>query len=226
MYHSSIWVWGVIFVKFNMHNISNKSTAFTGQTMPTCMHNMPCNMHAQYAIMMYAHTTCECVLAVCQCAYTKCQHAICMCNIPLCMHSMHACKCMHNIQHTQPKDQSSWISSQGNFPPSRDFGKDFEVAEKPSLLGDKSNDRRENRILSTPTKLWWVHWCLHVPFAHIYIPPIHWLFVHDGILCMHVGMLSIHAIYCAYMMACAWTLAFCACMLAWYVQWLTTTAFV
>ena len=35
------------------------------------------------------------------------------------------------IQHAQPKDQSSWISPQGDFPPLYAFGEDFEVANLP-----------------------------------------------------------------------------------------------
>ena len=42
---SSYLLWGVICVKFNMHNISNMSIAFIELTMPTCMHNMSMFMH-------------------------------------------------------------------------------------------------------------------------------------------------------------------------------------
>ena len=35
------------------------------------------------------------------------------------------------IQHAQPKDQSSWISPQGDFPPLHAFGEDFEVVNLP-----------------------------------------------------------------------------------------------
>ena len=34
------------------------------------------------------------------------------------------------IQHAQPKDQSSWISPQGDFPPLYAFGEDSEVASQ------------------------------------------------------------------------------------------------
>ena len=38
-------IWGVICVKFNMHNISNMPIAFIELTMLTCMHNMSMFMH-------------------------------------------------------------------------------------------------------------------------------------------------------------------------------------
>ena len=95
-------VYGVICVKFNMHNISNMSVAFIEQTMPTCMHNMPMfmhnmpsckhnmpscmhnmhlqytNMHAQYNIMQAQHTikhVCTKINPNMTYAHTTCQHA-------------------------------------------------------------------------------------------------------------------------------------------------------
>ena len=57
-------------------------------------------MHMQYATMQYATMQYPCATLVCI------------------------------IQHAQPKDQSSWISRQGDFPPLYAFGEDFEVASQ------------------------------------------------------------------------------------------------
>ena len=120
---------GVVCFKFNMHNISNVSKAFIEQTMPPCMHNMPTfmsyiNMHLQYPIMhaqyiiiiQAQHTNMHT-------QYTNSRYVCATCRYA-CMHNMHA-----SSSHC-PKDQSEWMSPQGDFPPSHAFEKDFEVAEK------------------------------------------------------------------------------------------------
>ena len=64
------------------------------------MHAQHATMHMQYATMQYATMQYPCATLVCI------------------------------IQHAQTKDQSSWISPQGDFPPLCAFGEDFEVASQ------------------------------------------------------------------------------------------------
>ena len=77
----------------NMHNISNMSIAFIGQTMPTCMHKIPTFMHshaninmpsckAQY-IIMHAHVLYHAVSQTCMHNISSCKH-----NMLTCMHNM------------------------------------------------------------------------------------------------------------------------------------------
>ena len=69
-----------------------------------------------------------------------CTHNILTCNDMHMQHAvMHACaKFMHTTAQPPPSQvQRSGMSPQGNFPTSCGFGKDFEVAQKPSLLRNK-----------------------------------------------------------------------------------------
>ena len=76
------FLWGVIRVKFNMHNISNMSIAFIQLTMPTCMHNMSMFMHNMSMFMhnmpMFMHNM-----------------PMFMHNMPMLMHNMSVF--MHNM---------------------------------------------------------------------------------------------------------------------------------
>ena len=77
------------------------------------MHNMPTYMHNK--------PTC---------------HAICTHNLQMCTYTMPTCihnTCIHNIDmHVQHAVMHACVN-----PPSCTFGKDFELAEKPRMLGNK-----------------------------------------------------------------------------------------
>ena len=80
------------------------------------MHAQHAVMHAQHAIMQAQHANIHAQHAIMQAQHDMhTQHANCTCSMPTCIHNMltrqYACTtCMCNNQHTQPKNQSSWIS--------------------------------------------------------------------------------------------------------------------
>ena len=72
------------------------------------------------------------VASVWQHAYTIYQHAICTCNMPSCRHN-----CMMKCMHTTATWHSPTSTSTRGFSCITPWGKDFEVAEKPSSLENK-----------------------------------------------------------------------------------------
>ena len=102
---------GVNYVKYNVHNISNKFITFFGSNLPSCMHNMPscmhnlpsCSMnaryaiiHAQYAIMHAQYAIIHAQLATCS---MLCHHACPICHHPCttCHHTYITCLQLHAL---------------------------------------------------------------------------------------------------------------------------------
>ena len=146
--------------------------------MPSCKHSIssqyaivdeptrgsPSIMHVQYVIIHVTichHTCTTCPISTCICCMPTSRHNILTCthNMPTCIHNIQTCDVhtQHAVMHACitssshcPKDQSEWMSPQGDFPPSHTFEKDFEVAEKLYRLETNIKDRWENH--SQPPK--------------------------------------------------------------------------
>ena len=98
------WLWGVICVKFNGHNVHlnlqhgciylNSQNAIM-HAQPVKMQAQLVNMHAQHAYCQHTCTTCQhaCILSTCMhnmhTVNMHAQHACTTCILSTCMHNMH-----------------------------------------------------------------------------------------------------------------------------------------
>ena len=135
----SLWMHNMTCICSMQTCTNNMPTCMYNMNMPSCMHNIlicmhkmatwlmhtqHANMHPQYTNMRYACATCRYACIIC-------------------MYEVHA----HYSHLAQPKDKSSWMSLQGDFPTHRSQGLCAETDWEKFSLTSQTHFRKKGKGL-------------------------------------------------------------------------------